>query len=147
MGNKFEFKGTIVQLVFYLISLNALTAIIFFLSRTELKIGSVLIVFGIINTSYCATVASKPFKILIDQDKQLLEVHYLLGVFKNPKIVSLREVECSFDYEVRARGGRAKVLRVIYRNKSIVELQPDYNGWREERLLQIFEKLNDLKKR
>lgn len=58
----------------------------------------------------------------------------------------LRDVECSFDYEVQARGGRAKVLRIRYGNKSIVELLPDYNGWAEKSLVQIFEKLNDLKK-
>jgi len=145
MANKFEFKGTIARLGIYLASLNALMAIIFFLSSTELRISSVLIVFAIVNISYCATVVSKPLKILIDQDRSLLEVHYLLGFFKKPKIVSLREVECRFDYEVRARGIKVKVLRVIYKKKSIVELLPDYNGWKEEHLVQIFEKLNDLK--
>jgi hypothetical protein len=144
MSSRLEFRGVFVRLIFYLISINALLAIILLVSGT--KLYTALILVGIVNLSYLATVINKPFKLIIHQDKLLLEIHYLLSFLKKSKVISLHEVECSFNYEVRARGGKAKVLKIMYENKPIVELLPDYNGWAETSLTQIFEKLNDLKK-
>jgi len=146
MSNRLEFKGGIVRLIFYLISINGLIAVVFLLSQTKLQLNTALIVFGVVNIFYLATVISKPFKIIIDQDRLLLEIHYLLSHLKKHKVVPLQDVECSFNYEVRARGGKAKVLKIMNGNKPIAELLADYNGWDEKSLTQICEKLNDLKK-
>jgi hypothetical protein len=146
MSNRIEFRGNAVRLIFYLISINGLITLVLFLSRTKIQANTAMIMFGIINISYLATVISKPFKIIIDQDRLLLEVHYFLHLLKKHKVVPLNEVECSFNYEVRARGGKAKVLKITHGNKPIVELLPDYNGWDEKSLTQIWERLNDLKK-
>jgi hypothetical protein len=146
MSNRLEFKGTVIRLIFYLIAINGLVAIALFLSRAILQVNIALIMFGIVNISYLVSIISKPFRLIIHQDKLLLEIRYLLSFLKKRKIIPLHEIECSFNYEVRARGGKAKVLKIIYKNKTVVELLPDYNGWGEKSLIQIFEKLNDLRK-
>jgi hypothetical protein len=146
MNNRFEFKGTARRSILYLIASNGLVAIALLVSRAKLHFNTALIMFGIVNISYLASIVNKPFKLIIHQDKLLLEIHYLLSLLKKSKVVPLHDIECSFNYEVRARGGKAKVLKIKYENRTVVELLPDYNGWAEKSLTQIFEKLNDLKK-
>ncbi len=145
MSNKTEFNGGFIQLAFYFLSINGLVAIA--LSLSQVKIGSqaTLILFALINITYLGSISSKPFKIIIDQDKLVVEIHYLHSRLKKNKIFPLHEIECSFNYEIRARGGKARVLKIKYRNESVMELLSGYNGWDEKTLTQIFEKMNSLK--
>jgi hypothetical protein len=145
MSNRLEFTGSFVRSFFYLLSVNGLLATVLFVLG-GLNSYTALILFGLVNIFYLATVATKPFKIVIDQDKLLIEVHYLLSQVKKATIVPLREIECSFNYEVLARGGKAKMLKIRYGNKILAALISDYNGWDDKNLTLIFEQLNDLKK-
>lgn len=144
MTKRFEFKAPVIRIVFYLITTNSLVAIVLTLSSAQLM--AALLVMGFVNVAYLYTLIFKPFKIIIDQDKLLMEIHYFSIILKKHKIVPLREVECTFNYEVRARGGKARVLKIKYRNEPVVELLPEFNGWDSENLMKIFKKLNDLKK-
>jgi hypothetical protein len=145
MNQRLEFKRTIIRMIFYFVVINVLVAVGLFLTRGNLHSNTPWIMFLIINLSYLVTAISKPFRIIIDQDKLLLEIYYPLSLRKH-RIIPLNEVVCSFEYEVRARGSKSKVLRIMRDTKTIVELLPDYNGWNEQSLIQICEKLNDLKK-
>lgn len=124
--------------------MNALLITIRLVSETGLY--SALTLLGIVNISYLASIINKPFRLVIHQDKLLLEIHYFLSFLKKSKVVPLHEVQCSFDFEVRARGGKAKVLKIFNKNERVVELLSDYNGWDEKSLAQICVQLNDLKK-
>ena len=137
-----EYRGSITRLCVYWLSINGLLATILFVTDTRLHTGTVLLC--IVNILYLISVFNRPFKFVI-QD-QSLEIHYLLSLFKRSKVVAVREVECTFNYEVRARGGRVKVFKIIYNNEAIAEVVPDFNGWHEKHLMEILEALRDIKK-
>ena len=145
MTNRLEFKGSLGRLYFYLFSINALLTIALFVLG-GLEFYSTLILFALVNIFYVITIMSKPFRIIIDRDKSILEIHYLLDRLKKATIIPLPEIECSFNDKVLARGGSAKALKIEFGGKVLVELMSDYNGWDEKNLILIFEQLNNVKK-
>lgn len=144
MSKKIEYKGKITRLFVYWISMNGLTTLVCLFGGT--LFNTIFVLLGVLNLAYLASVFGKPFKLIVYPEILLFEVHYLLGPFKKPLVVSVHELECSFNFELRARGSRARVLRIVYANKTIVELLPNFNGWDERSLDQVHEILNDLKK-
>jgi hypothetical protein len=146
MSNRFEFNGMVTRIIRYLISINGLMAIVFFLSQTKFQLSTTLVMFCLINVSYLATVVFKPFRIIVDIERYQLEIHYFLRFIKKRQVIPLDEVACTFNYEGRAKGGKAKVLKIMYGNTCVAELLPEYSGWDKKTLMQIFEKLNGLKK-
>ncbi len=113
----------------------------------ELNSYSSLILFGLLNIFYLVTITAKPFKIVIDQDKSILELYYLVSPIMGVKKASLQNVESSFNYEIISKGGaKARILKIKCGNKILAALLSDYNGWDEKNLATIFEQLNNLKK-
>src|SRR5579859_4748392 len=145
MSNRLEFKGRLKGIYFYLFSINALLTIVLFVLG-ELNVFSALILFVLVNIFYISTIIFKLFKIIIDRDKSILEIHYMLDQLRKATIIPLTEIKCSFNDEVLARGGRAKILKIEFGGKVLVKLMSEYNGWNEENLILIFEQLNDVKK-
>lgn len=143
-GQTTEYKGEISRLMLYWLITKCAIAIILFVVQSNIYTAVILL--GVVNVFYLGSLFNKPIKIRIHQDRSLLEVHYLIGFLKRPKVVSLSDVQSTFEHEVQARGGKAKVLRVTYNNQSIVELLVDFNGWDEKRLAELWESLQNVKK-
>jgi len=139
-----EFKARITRAIFYFLALNGFIVLISFLSKSRLQPNAIFILLLLVNISYLASIITKPFKITIDRDKSLLKIHYLSTILRKGKTFPLLSTTCTFKYEIRARGVKVKVLRVIYDGKTVVELLPDYNGWEEKSLDQIYKELNVL---
>lgn len=86
-----------------------------------------------------------PIKLIVDEDEMIVEIYYPFAFLKPIKIVPLQDLECTFNYEVGARGGRSRNFRIMSQNVNIINISPDYNGWDEDCLLLLFKKLNELK--
>jgi hypothetical protein len=142
VNNKLEFKGAAGRLVLYFAGTNGIMAITFLVSRSELRVVTALMLFFIVNIFCLFWVISQPFKLIIQQDTLQLEIHYLLSFFRKTTVIPLQDIACSFNYEVVARGAKVRVLRIAYRDKTLVKLLPESNGWSEEILSQVYEKLN-----
>jgi len=64
---------------------------------------------------------------------------------QKPKIVPLSEAQISFESEVRARGIKGKVFRIRQGDKSVVNILNGSDGWSENKLVEMFEQLKQLK--
>jgi hypothetical protein len=144
MSRRVEFSGGIRGMILYSISITVLVGTILFVSQTKLL--TTLIVLAIVNILYWANMLRKPIKLIVSHDRSVIEIHYLLKLLREAKVVPLHEAEWTYAPEVRARGGKVHVLRIRNNGESLVELLPNHDGWRADTLLELFKKLNETKK-
>ncbi len=145
MARRFEFRATIVRMLIYALAFNVFLCCVSFFSRAGFKVEIVFSLIAIIDVVYIISIPYKPSKLIVDEEKLMLEIYYPLSALKPVRMVSLQNLDCTFDYEIGSRGGRIKNLRINLRGVNIVNISPDYNGWYEDNLLLLYRKLDELK--
>ncbi|MFN8314657.1 MAG: hypothetical protein U0289_17760 [Cyclobacteriaceae bacterium] len=126
----------------YFVLINILVLAVLVITGTSLKI--ILIVIGLVNAYYIATLTFKrlPIKILVDQELKVLIIESLHVIQIEKKQYNINELTYSYKEEMRAKGILVKVLRVKdAQGENILELIPNYNGWSEGKLIEILETL------
>jgi hypothetical protein len=139
-SDNIEYRTNVFRALFYIISLNGFILIVLFIAG-EIRSFGVFSCLAVVNGYYVISTIIKPFRIFLRMNESLIEVHYFLSLLKKPRVARIADIQLSYDYEIRAKGIKLKVLRIMDGNRVIVELVANESGWSKHTLDEIFEKL------
>ena len=143
-GRKYYFRLNYYLILMQLFLINTVLVTIY-LFTGQLKTSGFLIVIIFADAAYIVSVffKDKVVEIIIDTAENIIEIKYVGITFKKSRVrYYLNDLECKYEIMVRARGNKSKVFRLYNKNKCIIELLPNYSGWKESDLRQICEKIN-----
>lgn len=60
------------------------------------------------------------------------------------RVYDYSQLHCTFKHEIVARGGKLKIFRLTDKSgKTVLKITPNFNGWSNEKLKTIFERLTE----
>jgi hypothetical protein len=126
------FRAKLSHIFFYLVLLNLF--LVFMLIFTTWTLESSYWIFLAINIFYILSIMSKriPFEIEIDINNKIIRIQSMFMMLKQSyKVYPAKNLYCSFKEEVRSKGAKARVFRLVQNDVCIVEIVANYAGWSE----------------